>query len=56
MVCFDKKKVAVIGGHGPPPASLQPGTSFIKDKRYSRGVGWTDEIHTLDTDECELNF
>ena len=41
MVCFNKKKVAVIGGYGPPPASLQPGASFIRDKRYSNGEGWT---------------
>ena len=54
MVCFNKKKVAVIGGYCPPPASLQPGASFIKDKRFSHGRGWTDEIHIFDTDECEL--
>ena len=54
MVFFNKKKVAVIGGYGPPPASLQPGASFIKDKRFSDGRGWTNEIHIFDTDECEL--
>ena len=56
MVCFNKKKVAVIGGYGPPPASLQPGASFIIDKCHSYGHGWTDEIHTFDTNKCELNF
>ena len=54
MVCFNKKKLAVIGGYGPPPASLQPGASFIKNERHSHGNGWTDEIHIFDTDECEL--
>ena len=54
VVCFSKKKVAVIGGYGPPPASLQPGASFMKDKLFSDGRGWTDEIHIFDTDECEL--
>ena len=54
MVVFNKKKVAVIGGYGPPPASHQPGASFIKDKRFSDGQGWTNEIHICDTDECEL--
>ena len=54
MVHFNKKKVAVIGGAGLPPASLQPGASFIKDERYSDGRGWTNEIHVFDTDECEL--
>ena len=50
MVCFNKKKVAVIGGYGPPPASLQPGASFIKN---SDGDTWTNEIHILDTNECK---
>ena len=54
MVCFNKRKVAVIGGYGPPPASLQPGASFIKDKRFSHGQGWMNEIHIFDTDECKL--
>ena len=53
MVYFSKK-IAVIGGYGPPPASLQPGASFINDKRHSDGRGWTNEIHIFDTDECEL--
>ena len=54
MVCFNKNKVAVIGGYGLPPASLQPGESFIKNERYSDGRGWTNEIRIFDTDECEL--
>jgi hypothetical protein len=55
LVYFNKNKVAVIGGYGPPPASLQPGASFIKDKRFNLGYGWTDEIHIFDTNECKLN-
>ena len=54
MVFFTKKKVAVIGGYGPPPASLQPGALFVKNELYSDGRGWTNEIHIFDTDECEL--
>ena len=54
MVYFNKKKVAVFGGYGPPPASLQPGATFIKDERFTSGRGWTNEIHIFDTDECEL--
>ena len=54
MVYFNKKKVAVIGGYGPPPASLQPGATFIKDKRYLDKYGWMNEIHIFDTDEFEL--
>ena len=56
MVCFNKKKVAVIGGYGPPPALLQPGATFIKDKRYTNGYGWTNEIHIIiDTNECKYS-
>ena len=54
MVVFCKKKVGVIGGYGLPPASLQPGASFVKNERYSDGRGWTNEIRIFDTDECEL--
>ena len=54
MVCFNKKKVAVIGGYGPPSASLQPGASFIKNESYSDGRGWTNEFYILDINECEL--
>ena len=56
MVYFNKKKVAVIGGFGPPPASLQPGASFIKNKHYTNEYGWTNEIHIFDTDACKLHF
>ena len=56
MIHFNKNEVAVIGGYGPPPASLQPGASFIKDKRHNDGRGWTNEIHIFDTDECELKY
>ena len=52
MVCFNKKKLAVIGGYGPSPASLQPGATLIKDKRYA-GYGWTNEVYILDVDECK---
>ena len=53
MVCFNKSKVAIVGGYGPPPTSLQPGASFIKDKRYTDGEGWTNEVHIFDTDKCK---
>ena len=55
IACFNKKKVAVIGGHGSPPVSLQPGASFIKDKRFTSGNEWTNEIHIFDTDACKSN-
>ena len=55
MTCFNKNKVAVIGGFGPLPASLQPGATFIKDKdkRFAYGEGRTDEVHVFDTDKCK---
>ena len=53
MVCFNKNKVAVIGGYGPPPASLQPGASFIKDKRYTDGPWYTNEVNIFNIDECK---
>ena len=56
MFWFNKNKVAIIGGYGQPPASLQPGASFIKekDKRFAAfGEGWTDEVHVFDADKCK---
>ena len=54
MVCFsNKKKVAIIGGYGLPHGPPQPGSSFIKDKHFTDGRGWTNEIHIFDTDECK---
>ena len=55
IACFNKKKVAVIGGYGPPPVSLQPGASFITDKRFTSRNGWTNEIRIFDTDACKSN-
>ena len=52
IVCFsNKKKLAIIGGYGLPLGPPQPGSSFIKDKRYTGGYGWTNEIHIFDTDK-----
>ena len=56
IACFNKNKVAVIGGYGLPPASLQAGASFIEDKRFTSGQGRTNEIHTIDTNSGELYF
>ena len=53
MVCFNKKKIAVIGGYGPPSAPLQLGATFIKDKCSTHGNGWTNEILTFSIDECK---
>lgn len=55
MVYFGKCKLAVVGGYGLPLATLQPGASFIKSKRFTDGRGWTNEIHIFDIVECKLS-
>ena len=53
MVCFDNKKLAVIGGLGIPHGPPQPGSTFIRDERYTDGRGFTNEIHFYDIEECK---
>ena len=43
MVAFGDK-LAVFGGYGIPHGPTQP-ESFIKDTRFTDGVGWTNELH-----------
>ena len=54
MVFFKNKKLAIIGGYGPPPASLQPGATFIRNKHYSSRNGWTNEVCILEIGESKL--
>ena len=44
MVAFSDN-LAVVGGSGIPHGPTQPGSSFIKDARYTDGRGWTNEFH-----------
>lgn len=37
--------LALFGGHGFPRGPTQPGSSLVKDTRYSDGSGWTNEFH-----------
>ena len=53
MVCFDNKKLAVIGGKGIPHGPPQPGSRFRESKRYTDGSGYTNEIHFYDIEECK---
>ena len=55
LVCFMKNKVAVIGGYGLPHGPPQPGSTFMKNKAFTDGRGWTNEIHILDFNECKLS-
>ena len=47
IVHFHHDKLAVIGGHGIPTGPTQPGSSFIKDTRFTDGRGSTNEIHVF---------
>ena len=53
MVCFVSKNLAVIGGFGIPYGPPQPGSTFIKDERYTDGRGFTNEIQLYDIEECK---
>ena len=53
MLCFDNKKLAVIGGLGVPRGPPQPGSTFIKDEGCTDGSGYTNEIHFYHTEQCE---
>ena len=48
MVFFMKRKLALFGGYGPPPASIQLGANFVED-RVCRG--WTNEFHFFDLEK-----
>ena len=49
MVHFNSNKLAVIGGYGcPSDGSIQPGSLFIPNERFTDGTGWTNEIHVFD--------
>ena len=53
MVPFHGIKLAVIGGFGIPTGSIQPGSTFIRNTRFSDGSGWTNEIHVFNI--CQGN-
>lgn len=43
IACGDN--LAITGGHGLPQGPTQPGSSFMKDTKFSSGSGWTNEFH-----------
>ena len=52
MVAHDSKLV-LFGGFGYPSGPTQPEAGFIKNSRFTDGVGWTNEVHTFDLKEGE---
>ena len=48
MVHVSSDKLAVIGGYGIPTGPTQPGSSFIRNTRFTDGRGWTNEVHVFD--------
>ena len=51
MVAFNNDALALFGGFGIPSSTIQPGSSFIKEKEYSNGSGWTNELHLFNVNK-----
>ena len=48
-------KVAVIGGYGFPTCPTQPGATFIRDTKFTDGIGWSNECHVFDISQGKHN-
>ena len=48
MVQLNNSILVLFGGYGFPRAAIQPGSSFIKNKVFSDGRGWTNEFYLFD--------
>ena len=48
MVHFHCDKLAVIGGHGYPTGPTQPGSTFIRNTKFTDWRGWSNEFHVFD--------
>ena len=44
IVAF-RDNLVMCGGYGMASSATQPGSSFIKDSKFSDGRGWTNEFH-----------
>ena len=51
LASFQGGKVGLLGGYGIPTGPTQPGSTFIRDTRFSNGRGWTNEFHLFDPQE-----
>ena len=47
IVHFHHDKLAVIGGYGIPTGPTQPGSSFIRDTKFTDGRGYTNEVYVF---------
>ena len=52
MIAQDSKLV-LFGGYGIPSGPIQRGAEFIKQRDFTDGRGWTNEVHTFDLKEGE---
>ena len=50
MIAF-RNSLVVFGGYGVPRGPTEPGSSFIKNTRFTDGRGWTNELHIFSLSE-----
>ena len=50
MIAF-RNSLVVFGGYGIPRGPTEPGSSFIKNTRFTDGSGWTNEFHIYNLSE-----
>ena len=48
MVSCGEGQLCVFAGHGLPTGPVQPGSTLIKDTRFTDGSAWTNELHLYD--------
>jgi hypothetical protein len=52
MISYDSK-LLLFGGKGYPTGPTQPGAEFVKDSRFTSGIGWSNECHIFGLKEGE---
>ena len=55
MICH-KENLICFGGRGIPSAPHQLQSQFILDKYYDDGRGWTNELHSFNLKEGEVEY
>ena len=51
MISYEGDKLALFGGVGIPTGPTQPGSKFVRNTRFTNGIGWTNEFHLFHTRE-----